>query len=81
MDTFKAIDKLTITEIRALYAEAQRTGKQVDWETATLIPRKYEHLTHHQRDFVAREETRRQEYRDKRDAMDNDPASPQEAGY
>lgn len=78
---FRAIDTKTIEEIQALYSEAERTGQTVDWETATVVPRKYKGMDPHQRDLMAAQDTRRQQYKDLSNQKDNDPASPEEAGW
>ncbi len=78
---FRIIDQFTIEQIQILAAEAERRDMAVDWETASLIPRKYANMSHHQRDAVAQQETRRLRYSDQRDQKDNDPASPQEADW
>lgn len=77
----RVLDQLTIERIEQLQQEAEQTGKTVDWETGTLIPRPYQGMDHHQRDALAARDSRKQFYRDLDDSKDNDPASPEEAGW
>ncbi len=79
MSSTRKIDQLMIAEVDKLCMQADVEGKEVDWETATLVPRRFANMHHHQRDFLAREATKRQSYREINDCKDNDAASPEQA--
>lgn len=68
-------------KIRALQAEADAKGMLVDWEAVKLVPKRnpFEGMNHYQRDAYAKKWQRDDYYKylDK----DNDPASPEQAGW
>jgi hypothetical protein len=68
-------------KIEELEKEALRTGMKIDWEAGKLIPNPLAKMDHHQRALWARIETDRQRMRDYYDMKDNDPASPEQAGW
>lgn len=67
------IDKLTIEAIEILAKVAEETGQVVDWETASLVPRKYANIDPHTRDLLASKEATKQKYAELDNFKDSDP--------
>lgn len=78
-DTHRAIDGKTISEVRELFKQAKAQNMEVDWETATLVPKKLATMTPHQRDLYVSQQMKQEYCADLRSEADNDPASPEQA--
>lgn len=66
-------------KIHQLQEEAKRLDMDIDWETASLVPKPLKAMTPHQRDRYVREWKQRQFYKGLDERKDNDPASPEQA--